>query len=105
MNNGISLYPGLDNTLAENLQLVEAAAKCGIRRVFTSLHIPETNAEALKRELAEILAAARKYDMEIISDVSPRTMEMLDMPDFDLAAFKKWALPRCVWIMAIRQSR
>ncbi len=89
MENGISLYPGLDNTLEENLQLLSAAAACGIRRVFTSLHIPETNTEVLKRELAEILAAARRYDMEIISDISPRTLSMLDMPEFDLAAFQK----------------
>ena len=89
MENGISLYPGLDNTLAENLQLVEQAAKCGIRRVFTSLHIPETDVAVLKKELAAILAAARKYGMEIISDVSPRTLAMLDMPNFDLSAFHK----------------
>ena len=89
MENGISLYPGLDNTLEENLQLLSAAAACGIRRVFTSLHIPETNTDVLKRELAEILAAARRYDMEIISDISPRTLSMLDMPEFDLAAFQK----------------
>ncbi|WP_303817869.1 MupG family TIM beta-alpha barrel fold protein, partial [Selenomonas ruminantium] len=89
MENGISLYPGLDNTLEENLQLLSAAAACGIRRVFTSLHIPETDTAVLKRELAEILAAARKYDMEIISDISPRTLSMLDMPEFDLAAFQK----------------
>ena len=92
MENGISLYPGLDNTLAENLQLVEQAAKCGIRRVFTSLHIPETDVAVLKKELAAILAAARKYGMEIISDVSPRTLAMLDMPNFDLSAFHKLGL-------------
>ena len=89
MENGISLYPGLDNTLTENLQLLEQAARCGIRRVFTSLHIPETDVAVLKKELAAILAAARKYGMEIISDVSPRTLAMLDMPNFDLSAFHK----------------
>ena len=89
MENGISLYPGLDNTLAENLQLVEQAAKCGIRRVFTSLHIPETDVAVLKKELATLLAAARKQDMEIISDVSPRTLSMLDMPKFDMSTFRQ----------------
>lgn len=89
MENGISLYPGLDNTLAENLQLLETAASCGIRRVFTSLHIPETDTAVLKKELATILQAAREHDMEIISDISPRTLEMLDMPEFSLEAFQK----------------
>ena len=89
MDNGISLYPGLDNTLAENLQLLETAAGCGIRRVFTSLHIPETDTAVLKKELAALLQVAREYDMEIISDISPRTMELLDMPEFRLEAFRK----------------
>ena len=89
MENGISLYPGLDNTLAENLQLIDTAASFGIRRIFTSLHIPETDVAVLKKELAEILAAARQHGMEIISDVSPRTLEMLDMAEFDLSAFQK----------------
>jgi len=89
MEKGISLYPGLDNTLEENLQLLAVAAENGIRRVFTSLHIPETDTAVLKKELAELLAVARRYDMEIISDVSPWTLTMLDMPDFDLSAFQK----------------
>ena len=38
MENGISVYPGLDNTLEENLALIEYAHQCGIRRIFTSLH-------------------------------------------------------------------
>ena len=49
MENGISLYPGLDNTPDENLALLERAAQAGIRRVFTSLHIPETYVAALKQ--------------------------------------------------------
>lgn len=89
MDNGISIYPGLDNTLAENLQLLEMAANCGLRRVFTSLHIPETNIAALKKELAVLLQAAKEYDMEIISDISPRTMEVLDIPEFRLEEFQR----------------
>ena len=36
MQTGISVYPGLDNTPKENLQLIESAAKLGITRIFTS---------------------------------------------------------------------
>ena len=55
MDNGISLYPGLDNTPAENLALLEEAAHDGIRRIFTSLHIPETDVSALKQEIGTLL--------------------------------------------------
>ncbi|WP_033169974.1 DUF871 domain-containing protein [Selenomonas sp. ND2010] len=88
MNNGISIYPGLDNTLEENLELIDKAAACGFRRIFTSLHIPETNVQALKRELSELLREARRHDMEIISDISPATMELLGIKEFSPSAFR-----------------
>lgn len=88
MNNGISIYPGLDNTLEENLELIDKAAACGFRRIFTSLHIPETNVQALKRELSELLREARRHDMEIISDISPATMDLLGIKEFSPSAFR-----------------
>lgn len=89
MTNGISIYPGLgDNTLEENLHLIHQAAACGIKRVFTSLQIPETNVDDLKAEIGTLLGAAREHHMEVISDVSPRTREMLNIRDFSLNAFR-----------------
>ena len=77
MQNGISIYPGLDNTMEENLALIERAAALGLPRLFTSLHIPETDPGALKRELGVLLKSARAQHMEIISDVSPATLSLL----------------------------
>lgn len=88
MKNGISVYPGLDNTLEENLTLIEKAAKCGIHRLFTSLHIPETNVPAMKQELSEILRCARDNDMEVISDISPATRELLGIDDLKPSTFR-----------------
>ena len=88
MDNGISLYPGLDNTPAENLALLEEAAHDGIRRIFTSLHIPETDVSALKQEIGTLLQAARRHGMEVISDVSPATCQLLDLPDFKPTSFR-----------------
>ena len=88
MENGISVYPGLDNSLEENLTLIEKAAKCGIRRLFTSLHIPETDSAAQKNELGTVLKAARDCGMEIISDISPETQKLLGIPEFKLSAFR-----------------
>ena len=88
MQNGISIYPGLDNTLSENLALIETAAALGLPRLFTSLHIPETDPSALKRELGVLLKAARAHHMEIISDVSPATLTLLGLKEFNLSAFR-----------------
>lgn len=79
MYTGISLYPGLDGTAEEHLSLLQQAAALGIRRLFTSLHIPETNRASLQKELRLLLAAARSYDMDVIADVSPQTTALLDM--------------------------
>lgn len=88
MENGISIYPGLDNTLEENLQLIETAARYGIHRLFTSLHIPETDTTALKREFGLLLQAAHRHDMEIISDVSPAMLPLLGLKEFNPTALR-----------------
>lgn len=88
MDNGISIYPGLENTLEENLSLIELAASHGIKRLFTSLHIPETDRAALKKDMGVLLKAAQKYHMEIISDISPDTLDILGMKDFNLSSFR-----------------
>lgn len=88
MANGISLYPGLDNKPLENLKLLEDAAHAGLTRIFTSLQIPESNTHVLKAELGTLLRAAREHRMEVISDVSPKTRNLLGIRDFSLSAFR-----------------
>lgn len=84
MNNGISIYLGLDNTLEENLQLLQDAAQRGIHRLFTSLHIPETDASRLQDELSLLLSTAKKYNMDVISDISPNTVKLLGLSTLSL---------------------
>ena len=88
MQFGISIYVGLDNTLEENLNLINLAHQYHIKRIFTSLHIPETNLSSFKEDLAQILALARKYDMEVISDISPNTLTILSMDKLNIAKLR-----------------
>lgn len=92
MNFGISIYVGLDNNLEENKYLIEEANKRGIKRIFTSLHIPETNYETLKSEFQEILKICKKYNMDIISDISPNTFKFLGIKDLDLKTLKEFGI-------------
>lgn len=85
MEKGISIYPGLDNTREENLALIQAAARLGIKRIFTSLQIPETNKNGFAARLHELLALAEKLDMDVISDVSPASLAILGIEEFSLA--------------------
>ena len=84
MENGISIYSGLNCSLEENLQLIETAASLGLKRLFTSVLIPEAEADNLEAEFAAILATAIENDFEIILDVTPETISTFDFAlDFE----------------------
>ena len=68
MQNGISIYLGLDNTLAENLNLIHLAHKYNLNRIFTSFHIPETDISHFQQDLQTILKLTQKYNMEVICE-------------------------------------
>ena len=71
MQNGISIYAGLDYDGEENLSLIETAADMGFKRLFTSAQIPEaTDAETFQEDLADILTTATLNGFEIILDVN-----------------------------------
>lgn len=86
MLTGISIYPGLNNSLDENVNLITIAAKSGCTRIFTSLHIPEASYSRLQNEFNTISAAAAAHQMDIISDVSPRTLEFLNIDELDFTS-------------------
>lgn len=77
MEKGISLYPGLDTSAEKNLMLLTRAAAQGITRLFTSLHIPESDTSQLGHDLKVMLKRARELHMDVISDISPQTCAIL----------------------------
>jgi hypothetical protein len=88
MKKGISLYVGLNNTAEENLILLHKAAAMGISRVFTSLHIPESNPLTVKAELTELFKEVKSHHMEIISDISPKTQELFGLDEISPKVLK-----------------
>ena len=84
MDNGISIYAGLNCTVEENVKLIETADSLGLKRLFTSVNIPETNAEAFFDEFSAILAAALERDFEIILDVNPDNIFAFDFDELTL---------------------
>lgn len=83
MNKGISLYPGLDKS-ADIRQSLDLAADHDIGTYFCSLHIPESDVRALKRDLRYILADAAAKKMEVIADISPTALSRLHLTAEDL---------------------
>lgn len=83
MRTGISLYPGLIAYDRPYKDIIQEAAASGVSRIFTSLHIPESNPASLRKELHNLLTSARDTHMDVIADISPTTCQILDMPVLD----------------------
>jgi uncharacterized protein len=78
---GLSLYPGLDNSEAENRALLQEAHVFGYGRIFTSLQIPEADRDVLRRQAVTLFQLARDLGFEIMADVSPATVSLFQWPD------------------------
>lgn len=84
METGISVYPGLGKKTATLTALIEKAAALGMTRLFTSLHIPETDTASFRQQLEAILNAARQCQLDVIADVSPATCQLLGLEQLDI---------------------
>ena len=85
MNNGISIYAGLDYGGEENLALIEKAAKMGFKRLFTSVQIPEAaDTDAFLDDLTDILTTAVTNGFEIILDVNAENFSQYDIDGITL---------------------
>lgn len=85
MQNGISIYAGLDYDSEANLSLIDSAAALGFKRLFTSVQIPETSAaETFQEDLEDILATAVINGFEIILDVNSENFSQYDMTGITL---------------------
>lgn len=80
MQNGISIYAGLDCGIEENLSLIERAAALGFKKLFTSTQIPETSdAENFQDDFEDILTTAVINGFEIILDVNVDNFAQYDI--------------------------
>ena len=89
MKLGISIYPGLDADREQTLQFLKNAAALGYKRVFTSLHLPESNAATLRNDAIYLFSFAEQLGMEVIADISPLTLKVLDIPELTPDNLKK----------------
>lgn len=85
MQNGISIYAGLDYDSEDNLSLIETAADMGFKRLFTSAQIPEmSNAETFMDDFTDILTTASINGFEIILDVNADNFSQYDIDGITL---------------------
>lgn len=84
---GISLYNGMDSTLEDNLKYMELASSYGVKKIFTSFHIPESD-DRVFEESKEILNKAQELGMELIVDISKVYMNKIDIEKYSIHALR-----------------
>jgi hypothetical protein len=92
MPKGISVFSGMNYSLEQNLEYMNKAKQCGFESVFTSLHIPEADYEMAIEEFKTMVDSAKKDDMQVIADISPRTFRYLDASMGDFKVLKELGL-------------
>lgn len=92
MASGISVYLGLDYSLEANLEYIKAAKDAGFSRIFTSLHIPETNHQQLLAEFKTMITYANSLNMMVIADISPDGYHYLGIQNGDLTKLKQFGI-------------
>lgn len=89
MKLGISIYPGLDTSLTENIELLKTAAALGYTRLFTSLQLPECDKNTLQKETSYLLALAENLGFDTIADVSPLTQAYFSLTEITPQVLRK----------------
>lgn len=88
---GISVYLG--NDLIEELEsYIEKVRKAGFTSIFTSLHIPEDDPQLYQERLYKLGAVAKKHNMELMADISPKSLEYLGFTWENAEGLLDWGL-------------
>ncbi|TSB45708.1 DUF871 domain-containing protein [Alkalicoccobacillus porphyridii] len=90
MRAGISIY--LADPISDQLNYLNQAKDHGFTAIFTSLHIPEEDSSLYSERLKELAAYASKNGFELIIDVSPTSMEQLQLTWDHAGLLKDWGV-------------
>jgi len=88
---GISIY--LNEPLSEEQKdYIHIMSILGCKSIFTSLHIPEDDPSHYASRLKELASLAKKYNMELFADISPKSLTYLGVTWNDAEKLKEWGL-------------
>ncbi len=86
---GVSIYPTL--SIEKAFQGLKQANDFKLDFIFTSLHLPESKKENIKK-LDEFFKEAIKLDIFTIADISPSTIDVFKENNLNLDILKKWGI-------------
>lgn len=77
---GISLYPNISNNIEKDKAYIELAYKYGFKRIFMCmLNVDEDSKELMIQTIQRLTKHAKKYQFEIIIDLSSKIMKELNL--------------------------
>ncbi|WP_028856328.1 MupG family TIM beta-alpha barrel fold protein [Psychrilyobacter atlanticus] len=85
---GISVFPGMDMEIEENIKYMKRAKENGVEIVFTSMHIPEADEERILFEFEKILKQTNELNMKLIVDISKKYIEKYKWEDYNIFALR-----------------
>ena len=92
MENGLSLYPGLGLPFEQSAAVIAQAAASGLRRLFLSLPDYDCELGDIKAELSLILKTAREHDLDVIANLTQRSLTRLNLDELSPTHFRMWGI-------------
>lgn len=85
---GLSVFLGNELT-DDKKQYLKQMKEAGFTSVFTSLHIPEENAENYMQRLTDLGLLVKELDMELTADISKGALEKIGISIYSSSSLKK----------------
>jgi len=85
---GVSVFPGMEVSIEENLKYIEKAKECNCEYIFTSLHIPEANTKRLIPEFEEIISKIKELNLKLIVDISKDYINNYQWENYNIFALR-----------------
>jgi uncharacterized protein len=85
---GIGVYLGLDVSFREYEMYIRQAAALGFRLIFSSLHIPEADAQRLGSETKKLIELCSELGLKLVIDTSAEYYDRYDWQSMPLHALR-----------------
>ncbi len=72
-----------------DLKYLDEVSRKGVKFIFTSLHIPEENQKDILKKIPPFLELCKQRKLEVIPDISPRTLEIFNVKQNNLNQLKE----------------
>ncbi|MED0872802.1 DUF871 domain-containing protein [Bacillus mobilis] len=88
---GVSIYLSKERVKKQE-EWLKVAKENGFSSIFTSLHIPEDDPNTYKELIQTLGKQALKYEMELMVDVSPKSLHHLGMTYENVGELVEWGI-------------